>query len=49
MSDEGRPIVAADPSSPVAEAYREIAARAYAELERNKGGARQAPQIVMET
>jgi ATP-binding protein involved in chromosome partitioning len=47
-SDEGRPVVATDPSSPVAEAYREIAARAFAELERNKGAAGQAPQIVMD-
>jgi ATP-binding protein involved in chromosome partitioning len=47
-SDEGRPVVTTDPSSPVAEAYREIAARAFAELERNKGAARQAPQIVMD-
>jgi len=30
-------------------AYREIAARAWAELERLKGHARPAPQIVMET
>jgi ATP-binding protein involved in chromosome partitioning len=49
MSDEGRPVVAVDPSSPVAEAYREIAARAFAELERSKGGARQAPRIVMDS
>jgi len=48
-SDEGRPVVATDPSSPAAEAYREIAGRAWAELERDKGGARQAPRIVMES
>jgi ATP-binding protein involved in chromosome partitioning len=48
-SDEGRPVVATDPTSKVAEAYREIAARAWAELERLKGEARPAPQIVMET
>jgi ATP-binding protein involved in chromosome partitioning len=48
-SDDGRPVVATDPTSPVAEAYREIAARAWAELERLKGAARPAPQIVMET
>jgi ATP-binding protein involved in chromosome partitioning len=47
-SDEGRPVVATDPSSPGAVAFREIAARALAELERSKGGARQAPRIVME-
>jgi ATP-binding protein involved in chromosome partitioning len=48
-SDEGRPVVATDPTSKVAEAYHEIAARAWAELERLKGEARPAPQIVMET
>ncbi|MGZ8416493.1 MAG: P-loop NTPase, partial [Methyloceanibacter sp.] len=47
-SDEGRPVVATDPTSPAAQAYREIAARAFAELERKEGGARPAPQIVME-
>jgi ATP-binding protein involved in chromosome partitioning len=47
-SDEGRPVVATNPSSPAAEAYREIAARAFSELERSKGAARQAPRIVME-
>jgi ATP-binding protein involved in chromosome partitioning len=47
-SDEGRPVVATAPSSPAAEAYREIAARAFSELERSKGAARQAPRIVME-
>ena len=48
-SDEGRPVVATDPTSKVAEAYREIAGRALAELERGKGGARAAPRIVMES
>src|SRR4029079_4567962 len=47
-SDEGRPVVASDPSSPAAEAFRGVAARAWAELERGKGGARAAPRIVME-
>jgi ATP-binding protein involved in chromosome partitioning len=47
-SDQGRPVVATDPSSPAAEAFREIAARTFTELERSKGGARQAPRIVME-
>ena len=47
-SDAGRPVVATDPNSPPAQAYREIAARALAELEREKGSARAAPQIVME-
>jgi len=47
-SDAGRPVVATDPSSPAAQAFREVAARAWAELERGKGGARAAPRIVME-
>jgi len=47
-SDEGRPVVATDPSSAGAAAFREIAARALAELERSKGATRQAPRIVME-
>jgi ATP-binding protein involved in chromosome partitioning len=47
-SDEGRPVVATDPSSAGAAAFREIAARALAELERSKGAARQAPRIVVE-
>jgi ATP-binding protein involved in chromosome partitioning len=47
-SDEGCPVVASDPASPAAEAFREVAARAWAELERGKGGARAAPRIVME-
>jgi ATP-binding protein involved in chromosome partitioning len=48
-SDEGRPVVATEPASPAAQAFREIAARAWAELERDKGGARAAPRIVMES
>ncbi len=48
-SDEGRPVVATDPSSPAAEAYREIAARAFSELQRSKDDARQAPRIVVES
>jgi ATP-binding protein involved in chromosome partitioning len=47
-SDEGRPVVATEPESPAAEAYRAIARNAWAELERNKGSARPAPRIVME-
>jgi ATP-binding protein involved in chromosome partitioning len=47
-SDAGRPVVATDPSSPAAEAFREVATRAWAELERGKSGARAAPRIVME-
>ncbi len=48
-SDAGRPVVATDPGSSSAVAFREIAARAVAELERSKGGARAAPQIVVES
>jgi ATP-binding protein involved in chromosome partitioning len=47
-SDEGRPMVATDPSSAGAAAFREIAANALAELERSKGATRQAPRIVVE-
>jgi ATP-binding protein involved in chromosome partitioning len=48
-SDEGRPVVATDPTSPEAVAFREIAARALSELERSKSSARAAPKIVMES
>ena len=47
-SDEGRPVVATEPDSPAAEAYRAIARNAWAELERHKGSARPAPRITME-
>jgi ATP-binding protein involved in chromosome partitioning len=47
-SDGGRPVVATDPASPAAEAFREVATRAWAELEGGKGAARAAPRIVME-
>ncbi len=47
-SDEGCPVVATDPSSSGAMAFRDIAARTLAELERSKGTTRQAPRIVME-
>ena len=47
-SDAGRPVVATDPSSPAAKAFREVAARAWAELERGKSEARAAPRIVLE-
>ena len=47
-SDEGKPVVATDPDSPVAGAYRHIAATAWSELERVSGTERQAPKIVME-
>jgi len=42
-------VVATDPSSPGAAAFREIAARALVELERSKGATRQAPRIVVES
>jgi ATP-binding protein involved in chromosome partitioning len=48
-SDTGKPVVVSDPSSPVAEAYREIAAAAWAELERHQGADRAPPKIVMES
>jgi ATP-binding protein involved in chromosome partitioning len=48
-SDAGKPVVVSAPASPAADAYRDIAARAWAELERSKGDARQAPRIVMES
>jgi ATP-binding protein involved in chromosome partitioning len=48
-SDLGRPVVATAPSSPAAEAFREIAARAVAALEESKGQVRPAPRIVMES
>jgi len=48
-SDTGKPVVATDPSSAAAEAYRAIAAAAWAELERVSGAERQAPKIVMES
>ena len=47
-SDEGKPVVATDPDSEVAKVYRDIAAKAWAELERAAGTERQAPKIVME-
>jgi ATP-binding protein involved in chromosome partitioning len=48
-SDDGRPVVATEPSSPAAAAFRQIAERALAELEQSKGAVRQAPRIVMES
>jgi ATP-binding protein involved in chromosome partitioning len=48
-SDEGRPIVATDPTSPAAQAFRMIASRTLGELERSKGQTRQAPRIVVES
>ncbi|WAP69515.1 Mrp/NBP35 family ATP-binding protein [Jiella pelagia] len=46
-SDAGRPVVATDPDGPHAAAYRDIAARVLAELER-KGPNSPAPRIVFE-
>jgi ATP-binding protein involved in chromosome partitioning len=48
-SDAGKPVVVSAPSSPAADAYRAIAAKAWAELERDKKSARAAPRIVMES
>jgi ATP-binding protein involved in chromosome partitioning len=48
-SDTGRPVLATNPKSPAAEAFRVIATRTLAELEHAKSGARPAPQIVMES
>jgi ATP-binding protein involved in chromosome partitioning len=48
-SDTGRPVIATAPTSPAAEAFRAIAARAVAALEESKGQARPAPRIVMES
>jgi ATP-binding protein involved in chromosome partitioning len=47
-SDEGKPLVATDPDSEIAKAYRQIAERAWDELERQKAAHRDAPKIVME-
>jgi ATP-binding protein involved in chromosome partitioning len=48
-SDAGRPVVVSAPSSSAAEAYRDIAANAWDELERDNRSARASPRIVMET
>ena len=48
-SDAGRPVVVSAPSSSAAEAYRNIAAKAWDELERDQRSARASPRIVMET
>jgi ATP-binding protein involved in chromosome partitioning len=47
-SDAGKPVVVSAPTSSAADAYHDIAAKAWAELERHKGGVRAAPRIVME-
>lgn len=48
-SDAGKPVVVSDPDSPVAESYRDIASKVWAELERHEDGARAGPRIVMES
>jgi len=48
-SDAGKPVVVSEPKSAAAEAYRNIASAAWAELERHKREARAAPRIVMES
>jgi ATP-binding protein involved in chromosome partitioning len=47
-SDAGKPVVVSAPESDVAETYRAIAAKVWAELERHKSAARAAPRIVVE-
>ena len=47
-SDDGKPLVATEPDSEIAKAYRDIAERAWDELERQKAARRSAPEIVME-
>jgi ATP-binding protein involved in chromosome partitioning len=44
-SDEGRPIVASSPDSPHAQAYREIAARAWEELRASSGARLRPPRL----
>jgi ATP-binding protein involved in chromosome partitioning len=46
-SDSGRPIVATDPSSPHAHIYREIAARAWGEVQAAAGSAVPPPQLIL--
>jgi ATP-binding protein involved in chromosome partitioning len=47
-SDAGRPVVASEPASPAAQAYRAMAAKVWAELQRHQVSARPSPRIVME-
>jgi ATP-binding protein involved in chromosome partitioning len=46
-SDTGQPIVASQPDSPHAQAYKNIAGRVWKALSVNNRRARTAPQIVM--
>jgi ATP-binding protein involved in chromosome partitioning len=49
-SDAGRPVVVSEPAGPHAAVYREIATRAWAEIERSRAGAgRPPPRIVIES
>jgi len=48
-SDSGCPVVVSAPASPAAQAYGQMAAKVWAELRRQQGAARPAPQIVMES
>jgi ATP-binding protein involved in chromosome partitioning len=48
-SDTGKPVVATEPDSAPAKAYRDIAAKAWGELERHQSADRPAPTIVMES
>jgi ATP-binding protein involved in chromosome partitioning len=47
-SDEGRPIVVAEPDGPHARVYRSIAAAAWEGVKRERAGARPPPRIVIE-
>jgi len=47
-SDTGQPVVVSQPDSPQAQVFREIATRAWEELERHQAESRGAPQIVVE-
>src|SRR5829696_5828309 len=47
-SDEGKPIVVADPDGPHAKVYRSIAAAAWEGIKRERAGARPPPRIVIE-
>jgi len=48
-SDDGKPILVSQPDSEVSSAYRDIAAMAWAEIQRTSSAAKQAPKIVVES
>ncbi|MGE3626662.1 MAG: iron-sulfur cluster carrier protein ApbC, partial [Hyphomicrobiales bacterium] len=48
-SDAGQPVVVSEPEGPHAAIYRDIAKKAWAEIERHKAGTRAAPSIVIES